>query len=70
LKDGISMDVGPIHREKGAGYQFEARHVGECLRKSLLESPVMCYEDTLLLIETLDRIRATCGIHYAADEKK
>jgi predicted dehydrogenase len=70
LKDGVPVDIGSIHRETGTGYQFEARHVGECLRKNLLESPVMRHEDTLLLIETLDRIRATCGIHYDADKKK
>jgi len=70
VKGGVTVEVGGIRREQGAGYQFEARHVGECLQKNLLESPVMRHEDTLLLIETLDRIRATCGIHYAADEKK
>jgi hypothetical protein len=30
----------------------------------------MRYADTLLLMETLDRIRAVCGIRYPADEKK
>lgn len=70
FKNEVPVDIGPIHRESGAGYQFEARHVCECLRKNLLESPVMRHEDTLLLMETLDRIRATCGIYYDADEKK
>ena len=58
----------PVHREDGFGYQFEARHVGECLRKGLTESPVMRHEDTLMLMETLDRIRQVCGIKYPVDE--
>jgi predicted dehydrogenase len=57
----------PVHREEGYGYQFEARHVGQCLREGLTESPVMSHADSLLLIETLDRLRATCGIRYAVD---
>lgn len=56
-----------VLREEGSGYQFEARHVGECLRKGLTESPVMRHHDSLLLMETLDQIRNVCGIRYAAD---
>jgi len=56
-----------VHREAGYGYQFEARHVTECLRDGLKESPVMRFNDSLLLMETLDRIRERCGIRYPAD---
>lgn len=56
-----------VFREEGFGYQFEARHVGECLRKKLTESPEMRHEDSLMLMETLDRIRQLCGIQYKAD---
>jgi len=56
-----------VHREEGYGYQFEARHVGECLRKGLTESPVMTHNDTLQQMQTLDRIRAILGIHYPVD---
>ena len=64
-----SKGVRPIsvHKEEGFGYQFEARHVGECLRKNLIESPVMSHSDSLLLMETMDRIRAKCGIRYEVD---
>jgi hypothetical protein len=58
-----------VHREEGHGYQFEARHVNSCLNKGLTESPVMCHADSLLLIETLDRIRKSCGIRYEADRQ-
>jgi predicted dehydrogenase len=53
-----------VYRESGYGYQFEARHVGECLRKGLTESPVMTHAHTLEMMETLDRIREACGIKY------
>jgi predicted dehydrogenase len=56
-----------VHREDGYGYQFEARHVGECLRKGMTESPVMTHADTLQLMETLDRIREVGGIRYEVD---
>jgi len=56
-----------VNKEEGFGYQFEARHVGECLRKNLLESPIMSHADSLLLMETMDRIRAKCGIKYDVD---
>jgi predicted dehydrogenase len=56
-----------VHREDGFGYQFEARHVGECLRKGLIESPVMTHADTIMQMETLDAIRKLCGIRYAVD---
>ncbi|HEY3405645.1 MAG TPA: Gfo/Idh/MocA family oxidoreductase [Ohtaekwangia sp.] len=56
-----------VHRESGYGYQFEARHVGECLQKGLTESPVMSHADTMLLMETLDAIRGICGIRYPVD---
>jgi predicted dehydrogenase len=55
------------HKEQGWGYQYEARHVGDCLRRGLTESPVMSFADTLLLMESLDKIRAAAGITYDAD---
>jgi predicted dehydrogenase len=55
------------NKEEGFGYQYEARHVGECLEKGLTESPVMTHADTLLIMETLDAIRRQAGIIYPAD---
>jgi predicted dehydrogenase len=62
-----SKQLIPFHKEPGGGYQYEARHVGDCLRQGLTESPVMSHADSLLLMETLDRIREKAGIHYAVD---
>ncbi|MEJ0103671.1 MAG: Gfo/Idh/MocA family oxidoreductase [Bacteroidota bacterium] len=57
----------PVDKEPGFGYQYEARHVVDCLQKELKESPVMSHADTLLLMETLDQVRKTAGIRYAED---
>jgi predicted dehydrogenase len=57
-----------VPKEEGYGYQYEARHVTECLQQGLAESTVMTHDDSMLLIETLDRIRERCGITYAADQ--
>ena len=62
-----SKQLIPFHKEAGSGYQYEARHVADCLREGLTESPVMSHADSILLMETLDRIRAEAGIHYGAD---
>ncbi|MGC1243113.1 MAG: Gfo/Idh/MocA family oxidoreductase [Chryseosolibacter sp.] len=57
-----------VRREEGFGYQYETRHVNECLRKGLTESPVMTHADTLMLMETLDRVRKVCDVRYGVDE--
>jgi predicted dehydrogenase len=56
-----------VKKEEGFGYQFEARHVGDCLRKGLIQSPVYTLQDSLLLMVTLDKIRASAGIRYSVD---
>jgi predicted dehydrogenase len=58
----------PIERGPGFGYQYEAKHVAECLRLGLTESPVWSLHDTLQLMQTLDRIRHEMGLNYEADE--
>jgi len=56
-----------VEKEAGFGYQYEARHVNECLKNGIIESPVMTHADTLLLMEILDRIRNKARIEYPAD---
>lgn len=56
-----------FEKASGNGYEYEARHVGECLKNNLTESPVLTHSFTLLLMQTLDAIRAKAGIRYAAD---
>ena len=62
-----NKEIKPVTKEPGFGYQYEARHVNECLRNGLTESPVVTFANTVLLMETLDKIRAVAGIHYPAD---
>lgn len=57
----------PFEKASGTGYEYEARHVNECLRNNLKESPVLTHNHTLLLMQTLDIIRAKAGINYPAD---
>ena len=61
-------EIIPVEKEAGFGYQYEARHVNECLKSGLIESPVMTHADTLLLMEILDRIRSKARIEYPADQ--
>jgi len=56
-----------VEKEAGFGYQYEVRHVNECLKSGLIESPVMTHADSLLLMEILDRIRTKARIEYPAD---
>ena len=65
-----TKQVIPYAKEPGWGYQYEARHVHECLRNGLVESPVMSHAHSLELIEVLDEIRRLAGIVYDADGVK
>jgi predicted dehydrogenase len=56
-----------MEKSTGWGYHHEVRHVHDCLRKGLTESPVMSHADSLALMDVLDRIRGKAGIRYPAD---
>ena len=62
-----SRQLLPFERENGWGYQHEIRHVNECLRKGLKESPMHTLDDSLAIMNTLDTIRAEMGLKYAVD---
>lgn len=57
-----------VDREAGFGYQFEARHVQECLAEGKIESPIWSLDHTLDLMKTLDRVRTAMGLKYGVDE--
>jgi predicted dehydrogenase len=48
----------------GNGFSFEAREAMDCLDKNLLESPVMPLDETLAVMETLDKIRHENNLRY------
>ncbi len=56
-----------FEKANGNGYEYEAQHVTDCLKKGLTESPLRTHKDTLLLTQTLDQIRSMVGIRYPAD---
>jgi len=58
----------PVEKETGTGYQYEARHVNECLRNGLTESPIIPFAETIERMETLDKIRHIAGVRYPADD--
>jgi len=62
-----TLQILPYAKEQGWGYQYEIRHVNECLRNGHTESPVMTHADTLLMMETMDEVRRITGIKYDAD---
>jgi len=57
----------PFEKTVGFGYEYEARHVTECLQNGLIESPFLTHAQSLLIIETLDLIREKAGIYYPMD---
>lgn len=63
-----TKQIVPCEPAKGFGYEYEAQHVTDCLLKGLTESPVLKFSDTLLMMETLDRVRKKAGIVYSADK--
>ena len=51
-------------KEEGLGYQYEARHATNCLLNGLTESSVVPHSDSILLMQTLDKIRSLAGIVF------
>jgi predicted dehydrogenase len=49
----------------GANYVHQLRHVQECLAQGLTESPVMPLDDTLAVMEVLDRALEQLGARHA-----
>ncbi|GAB47250.1 Gfo/Idh/MocA family protein [Mobilicoccus pelagius] len=51
-------------RLESRGYVCQVEEVGRCLREGLLESPDMPLDDTIGVLEVLDRARAQLGVEY------
>jgi predicted dehydrogenase len=49
---------------EGNGYNYEAAEVARCLRDGKVESDVMPLDETLQIMQTLDRIRQEWNLHY------
>ncbi|GAA3372727.1 Gfo/Idh/MocA family oxidoreductase [Streptomyces sannanensis] len=60
----------PVRHEfphPGNGMEHEAMEVSRCLAEGLLESPIMTWDESLAIMETMDEIRSRIGLRYAAD---
>lgn len=53
---------------EGEGFQFEAIEVGECIRVGATESAVYPLDETLAIMQTLDRIRDSWGLRYPFED--
>ncbi|MDX9953588.1 MAG: Gfo/Idh/MocA family oxidoreductase [Anaerolineae bacterium] len=54
----------PLH---GNGYNYEADEVARCMREGRLESALMPLDETLVIMETLDQLRAQWGLVYPGE---
>lgn len=52
---------------QGNGYQYQALEVQRCVREGLTESPMLPLDESIEVMETLDRIRSPWGLRYNAD---
>lgn len=51
------------------GYQYEVRHINECLKKGLKESPLITLDESLDIITTCDAIRKQWGLVYPFEKQ-
>jgi dihydrodiol dehydrogenase / D-xylose 1-dehydrogenase (NADP) len=56
----------PFERNK---FCFEAEHVQSCLREGKMQSDIMTLDESLAIMETMDRIREQWDLRYPADEE-
>jgi predicted dehydrogenase len=49
------------------GYYYEAEEVTRCLREGKLESKIMGLAESLVIMETMDRVRAQNGFRYPGE---
>ncbi|MFW5738056.1 MAG: Gfo/Idh/MocA family protein, partial [Spirochaetota bacterium] len=50
------------------GYEYEAREVAECVAAGKSESDILPLDESLRIMETLDRIRAQWGLVYPFEQ--
>jgi predicted dehydrogenase len=51
----------------GSGYHYQAAEVMRCLRQGLVESPTMPLDQTVAILEVMDRLRASWGVRYPGE---
>ena len=51
----------------GNGFNYEAMEVGRCLRAGLVESDIAPLDETLAVMDTMDRMRRQWGLRYPTE---
>lgn len=64
VKNGEAPRLIHTQHKEGAGYQYEAAHVMQCLDEGKIQSEIRSWKDTLDLMGLLDRIRIDAGIFF------
>ena len=55
---------------EGNGFNYQAAEVGKCLRIGKKESSILPLDETLQVMNTLDRIRSPWGLTYPSERKE
>jgi predicted dehydrogenase len=63
-RPGQADEVLEIPPHEGNGYNYQAAEVMRCLREGHLESETMSLDETLAIMQTMDKIRAQWGLKY------
>ncbi len=53
---------------EGNGFNYEAAAVGDCIRSGRIECDVMPLDETLAIMDTMDRIRGKWGLRYPGED--
>ena len=61
---GKKYELIEVEKAKGIGYEYEAQHATDCLLAGKMESDLMTFEESLVLIKLLDQVRAKGGLAY------
>ncbi len=64
---GKNYELIEVEKTKGIGYEYEAQHATDCLLTGKMESDLMTFEESLVLIQLLDQVRAKGGLAYPQD---
>jgi dihydrodiol dehydrogenase / D-xylose 1-dehydrogenase (NADP) len=51
------------------GYEYQIIETMDCVRKGLTESPTMPLDETIAVMETMDRVRAQWGLEYPMEKE-
>jgi predicted dehydrogenase len=51
----------------GDGYHYQAAEAARCLREGLAESPTMPLDQSVAILEVMDRLRASWGVRYPGE---